>query len=120
MLVGWIIGNSETNISDGISDPRYYNGVEGLIPDLNGKIYHLKVKVYKVSKPLHSNVFVIEPEAFKKDLKDNNSKLKHSLHAIFIESNDGVKYKGWNSWGTTWPIIYIPMDNFSKDLKAQV
>ena len=63
MLVGCIIGNSETNISDGI-DPVYYNGVEGLIPDLNGKIYHLKVKVYKVSKPLYSNLFIIEPDAF--------------------------------------------------------
>ena len=48
-------------------------------------------------------------------MKDNYSGLKHSLHAIFVESNDGMNYKGWNSWGTTWPIIYIPMDNFSKD-----
>ena len=61
-------------------------------------------------KPKYTNVFVIRP-------KELNPKLKikgHAKHAIFIESNNGVKYKGINSWGTNWPEIMIPVNKFEK------
>ena len=36
-------------------------------------------------------------------------------HSIFIELNDGVRYKGWNSYGTTKQIIQIQMNNFEEN-----
>lgn len=109
-LVGWIINNSGSDVSKG-NQPEDYSGVEGNITDLDGLCYFLKTKVYKVYKPKLSNVFVIEPKVFVEFVAKGG---EHVLHAIFIESNNGVNYKGINSWGTSFPEIMIPMNNIEK------
>ena len=56
-------------------------------------------------------MFVIWPDVLKKDA-NNNQNIEHTLHAIFIESNNGIYHKGINSWGTDWPEILIPVNKF--------
>ncbi len=110
MLVGWMIDKSGCKIVDG-NDPLDYSGLDGKITDLKGHVYYLKTKVYRVFDPKLSNVFVIEKLHFKLD---------PGRHSIFIESNDGVTYKGRNSYGTNTPIIPIPLDDFENDEKLIV
>jgi len=45
MLVGFLIDHSSDDVVNG-NDPTFYSGAEGKIPDLNGKVYSLKTKVY--------------------------------------------------------------------------
>ena len=45
MLVGFLIDHSSDDVVNG-NDPITYSGAEGKIPDLNGKVYSLKTKVY--------------------------------------------------------------------------
>ena len=54
-------------------------------------------------------MFIIKPDVLKNEAKKKTT-IDHSLHAIFIKSNDGVNYHGKNSWGTNWPDILISMD----------
>ena len=66
MLVGWIIDNSDNNVARGNDNPEIYSGVEGKIPDMEGNIHYLKIKVYQVMNPKLSNVFEIFPHKLKK------------------------------------------------------
>jgi len=50
---------------------------------------------------------VIRPKELKPDLE---LKDKDDTHSIFIESCNGVNYKGINSWGTNWQEILIPVN----------
>ena len=58
-------------------------------------------------------MFIIKPDVLKNEAKKKTT-IDHSLHAIFIKSNDGVNYHGKNSWGTNWPDISISMDQFEE------
>ena len=58
--------------------------------------------------PKNSNVFVIRPNELKPNVQLYGG--KHVQHSIFIESCNGVNYKGINSWGTNWPEILIPVN----------
>ena len=45
MLVGFLIDHSSDDVVNG-DNPLNFTGAEGKIPDLNGKVYSLKTKVY--------------------------------------------------------------------------
>ena len=102
MLVGWVINNSSSDVAKG-NNPGIYSGIKGQISDLEGNCYFLKINVIQIWKPKHCNVFVIRPKVLNTELDIVEAKGgKHVLHAIFVESNNGINYKGINSWGTNW------------------